>query len=126
MRPEQGELVITSTAQHTATDSDRGQPRDTAADRSGERPRLASGPGGPARSADRHGPPPDNGSPPETNADRSATVSGRGHEHPEFRRRGSCERWGGLDSADERGAEPRFFAARTLFVWNLVTPSMIL
>jgi len=77
MRPDQGELVITSTAQHTATDSDRGQPRDTAADRSGERPRLASGPGGPARSADRHGPPPDNGSPPETNADRSATVSGR-------------------------------------------------
>ena len=38
---------------------------------------TASGPGGSARSADRHGPPPDNESPPETNAERSATVSGR-------------------------------------------------
>jgi len=75
MRPEQRELHITSTAQHTATDSDRGQPTDAAADRSGKRPRPASGPGGPARSADRHGPPPDNGSPPETNGGRSASVS---------------------------------------------------
>jgi hypothetical protein len=47
------------------------------ADHSGTRPRVASGPGGPARSAGRHGSPRDDGSPPETDGGRSATVSGR-------------------------------------------------
>ena len=65
------------TVPHPTTDTDQGRPSDAVADRSGERTRPASGPGGSARTADRHGPPPDNESPPETNAERSATVSGR-------------------------------------------------
>ena len=76
MRPA-SEPVMLGTVPHPTTDTDQGRPSDAVADRSGERTRPASGPGGSARSADRHGPPPDNESPPETNAEPSATVSGR-------------------------------------------------
>ena len=76
MRPA-SEPVMLGTVPYPTTGTDQGRPSDAVADYSGKRPRRASGPGGSARSADRHGPPPDNGSPPETNGGRSATVSGR-------------------------------------------------
>ncbi len=76
MRPA-SEPVMPGTVPYPTTGTDHGRPTDAVADQSGKRPRLASGPGESARSADRHGPPPDNGSPPETNGGRSATVSGR-------------------------------------------------
>jgi len=62
------------TVPYPTTDADPGQPSDAAADRNGERIRPASGRGGPARSADRHGRGPD------TNGDRSARVCG--HQRP--------------------------------------------
>ena len=65
------------TVPYPTTDTYQGRPSDAVADHSGTRPRVASGPGGSARSAGRHGPPRDDGSPPETDGGRSATVSGR-------------------------------------------------
>jgi hypothetical protein len=61
---------MTSSVPYRTTNMDPDQPSDPAADHNGERTRPASGPGGPARSADRHGPARDR------NADRSAMVSG--------------------------------------------------
>ena len=65
---------MTSAIPYLTTDTEPGQPSDPAADHNGERTRPASGSAGPARSAERHGPGPD------TNRDRSASVSG--HQRP--------------------------------------------
>ena len=65
---------MTSSIPYLSTDTEPGQPSDAAADHNGERTRPASGSAGPARSAERHGPGPD------TNRDRSASVSG--HQRP--------------------------------------------
>jgi hypothetical protein len=77
MRPGRRKSVRTSTVPYLTTDTDPDQRSDTVADRSGERTHPANGLSGVTWSADRHGPPPDNGSPPDTNGDPSATVSGR-------------------------------------------------
>ena len=59
---------MTSAVPYLTADTGSGQPSDAAADHNGEQTQLASGPGGPARSADRHGPAPD------TSGDRSVPV----------------------------------------------------
>jgi len=77
MRPGHRESVRTSTVPFLAADTDAGQSSNGAAAYNAEQTRRASGSGRFARSEDRHGPPSDNGSTPDTKAGRSATVSGR-------------------------------------------------